>query len=216
MKTITVKLYQFDELSDKAKEKARDWYRELEAQDFGSHGEIWEPAEAAAKLLGITFRTNEVKLMGGGTRSEPDIRYSGFWSQGDGASFVGSYAYRKGCGKAVRSEFGKDEKLWRIADGLTALQKKHGYRIEADVTQGGSYVHKYTMDINITAPISDTIYTDKEAVYKPLLGLMRDFAQWIYDCLEEEYEYRQSDEQVDEGIRANEYDFREDGRRSDG
>ena len=40
---------------------------------------------------------------------------------------------------------------------------------------------------------------------------MRDFAQWIYDGLEAEYEYRQSDEVIDEAMIANEYEFTEDG-----
>lgn len=213
MRKIEVILYQFDELSEKAKEKAREWYREGEAQDFGAHGEIFEPAETAAKILGITFRQDVVKLQGGGTRTEPDIRWSGFSSQGDGASFVGSYEYAKGSSKAIRAEFGTDEKLWAIADGLTELQKKHGYKLQATIEQSGHYVHKYSMSVDLythTVGKSET-FADAE---KELLELMRDFAQWIYYGLEEEYTYRMSDEAVDESIIANEYEFTEDGKRA--
>jgi hypothetical protein len=42
---------------------------------------------------------------------------------------------------------------------------------------------------------------------------MRDFADWIYDQLRKEYEYQMSDEQVDETLIANEYEFDEDGDR---
>lgn len=228
MKEVTVKLYQFDELSDKAKQKAREWWREAAVSDEPE----MEQYETAAELLGITLSTNTVQLMGKDengkhrTRQEPDIRYSGFWSQGDGASFVGTYKYRKGCSKLVREEFGRDEKLWAIADRLTALQKKHGYALIARITQSGHYVHKYTMDVEITGPQSvidaDTSHHEPSGVYvrseplNTLTELMRDFAQWIYDGLREEYEYRMSDENVDEAIRANEYDFRENGERSDG
>jgi hypothetical protein len=210
MKIVEVKLYQFDELSDKAKEKARDWFRSVD--DFDAN---YEPAETAAKLLGIEFGVRTISLMSGKTRQEVDIRYSGFSSQGDGASFTGTYSYRKGCSKAIRAEFGKDDELYRITDELTALQKKHGYKLHTTITQSGRDVHKYTMD---TATIIDTpAQKEVEQRYaEGMLGLMRDFAQWIYDGLEEEYNYRQSDEAVDEDIRANEYDFREDGRRSDG
>lgn len=43
--------------------------------------------------------------------------------------------------------------------------------------------------------------------------LMRTFADWIYDGLRQEYDYRMSDESVDDSIRANEYEFTETGKR---
>ena len=42
--------------------------------------------------------------------------------------------------------------------------------------------------------------------------MLRSFADWIYRQLKEEYEYRMSDENVDESIRINEYEFDENGR----
>lgn len=221
MRTIKVKLYTFDELSDKAKETAREWFRECESQFFGSHGEIWEPAETAAKLLGITFADRSVSLYGGGTRIEPDIRYSGFSSQGDGASFVGSYAYHKGSSKAVRAEFGGDStstlELYRIADELTELQKKLRYRLTADITQDGRYVHEQTMSLEVTGPehLSDSkSETFASEVETELLELMRAFARWIYRGLMEEYDYQLEDAQVDGAILANEYEFTENGKRA--
>jgi hypothetical protein len=41
--------------------------------------------------------------------------------------------------------------------------------------------------------------------------LMRDFADWIYKGLEAEYDYRMSDEAVDEAMEVNEYEFTEEG-----
>ena len=207
IETTTRELFTFGELSDKAKETARDWWRECEQAEFGAHGDLMESAETAAKLLGITFAVRDVPLMSGKTRTESDIRWSGFSSQGDGASFVGSYAYVKGSSKAVRAEFPTDTTLHAIADGLTAIQRAHGYKIVVDVTQGGRYVHKYTMDCDIFTPVRDTIYTDADGLYKPLLELFHDFAQWIYDGLRAEYDYHMSDENVDDAILANEYEF---------
>ncbi len=43
---------------------------------------------------------------------------------------------------------------------------------------------------------------------------LRDFADWIYSQLEKEYEYQMSNECVDENIRANEYEFTEEGMRA--
>ena len=57
----------------------------------------------------------------------------------------------------------------------------------------------------------DDPYRDVGEAEDEVQTLLRDFADWIYARLEEEYEYRTSDEQVEESIRANEYEFDEDG-----
>lgn len=210
MREITSKVYQFDELSDRAKERARDWWRECESQDFGGFGELSEPYETAAKLLGIEFATRAVKLMGGGTRYEPRVYWSGFSSQGDGASFEGSYSYRKGCRRLVRKEFPTDKQLHQIADTLTQVQRKHGYRLTASISQSGNYVHEYTMSVSVTIDTVMQREADAETE-ETILEAMRDFARWIYKGIEAEYEYRMSEENVDESIRVNEYEFTEDG-----
>lgn len=206
MRTIEVKIYQFHELSDAAKEKARDWYREgIELHTDA----VFEPAESAAKLLGITFAQRSIPLMNGKTRSESDIRYSGFSSQGDGASFVGTYEYRKDAPQAVRAEFPEDTVLHRIADELEALQAAHdGDTISARVSQSGRYVHKYTMFADVSVGDED----GNDHTTNSLLRTMRDFAQWIYDYLFDEWEYQLSDEAVDDSITANEYEFLSTGK----
>jgi hypothetical protein len=40
-----------------------------------------------------------------------------------------------------------------------------------------------------------------------ILELMRDFAEWIYKSLEQEYDYRLSDENIEERIGDGEYQF---------
>lgn len=210
METVSVEVFTFAELSDSAKEKAREWWRELESLDFNGWGDEFEAAETAAKLLGIEFDRNEVPLHGGGKRSDPNIMYSGFSSQGDGASFTGTYHYLKGSSKAIRQEFGTDNKLWAIADGLTALQRKHGYKLAGRITQSGHYVHKHTMHLDPYRADKNGFEIDSEVdaeVGDELLELMRDFAQWIYDGLESSYDWRMSDESVDDSITANEYRF---------
>jgi hypothetical protein len=205
MRTIEVKIYQFNELSDVAKEKARDWYRE----GIELHNVVFEPAESAAKLLGITFAKRSIPLMNGKTRSESDIRYSGFSSQGDGASFVGTYEYRQDAPQAVRAEFPEDTVLHRIADELEALQAAHdGDTISARVSQSGTYVHKFTMRAEIFVGEDNA----EDELAESILGTMRDFAQWIYDYLFDEWEYQLSDEAVDESITANEYEFLSTGK----
>src|SRR4051812_1298003 len=91
-KTLTV--YTFDELDEPAKERARDWMRELEAQDFDPDY-VLEDAATVCDILGIVLKSRTVSLMGGGTRQKPTFWYSGFGSQGDGACFEGTYYYGK-------------------------------------------------------------------------------------------------------------------------
>jgi hypothetical protein len=207
MRETITKVYQFDELSNSAKEHARNWWRDSEDKDFDTTF-MYETFETAAKLLGIEFDKQPIKLMGGSTRYEPKIWWSGFSSQGDGASFEGSYSYAKNCSKAIRSEFPTDAKLHAIADGLISIQKANGYKLSAKITQSDRhYCHKYTMRV-------DAYKGDDEAevmTNKTILDLMRDFAEWMYRSLEEEYEYRMDDENVDESIRINEYEFTENG-----
>lgn len=206
--TVETKVFKFAELSDTAKETARTWWRDCENQDFGGSGFEFEPAETAAKILGIEFHQNTIKLMNGSTRQEPDIRYSGFSSQGDGASFTGYYYYTKGCSKAIRAEFPTDKTLHTIADGLTALQRKHGYKLAAKITQRGRYSHQFSMYAEVENDERNvTSETENE-----LQELLRDFAGWIYRGLEAEYNWRMSDDQVDESIEANEYEFTENGK----
>ncbi len=201
-------IYTFDELSDDAKERARDWWRELEAQDFESDY-IFEDAERVAKILGIDIEQNPVKLYGGGTSYKPTIYYSGFCSQGDGACFVGHYSYAKDSRKAIREYAPQDETLHRIADDLFDVQRKNFYRIEARAKHRGHYYHTGCMSIDVYnehAPDANA----QDAIAQSL----RDFADWIYKTLEAEYNYRMSDESVDESIKCNEYEFTEDGARA--
>jgi hypothetical protein len=50
---------------------------------------------------------------------------------------------------------------------------------------------------------------DWQEVETRLIDLMRDFARWIYKSLEQEYDYRLSDEAIDESL--GQYEFDEDG-----
>ena len=73
-KTVEVTLYQFDELNEKAKERASNNY----CEHWMNH-EWWDCTYDMMKEDGLKQGFN-IK----------DIRFSGFWSQGDGASWAGA------------------------------------------------------------------------------------------------------------------------------
>lgn len=204
-RAIEKTLFTFDELDDAAKDKARDWWRESAKQDDLLDRDDFE---TVAKILGVEFDARPVKLMGGGTRYESKIYFSGFSSQGDGACFEGTYSYAKQCSKKIRKHAPQDQRLHKIADDLTALQRKRFYRIGARMTHRGHYYHSGCMSVDVYASEGDTSRETDEDIR----DLMRAFADWIYRQLELEYEYRMSNEQVDENIRCNEYVFYENGR----
>lgn len=83
-------VFKYEELSDRAKEKAREWYtRDYPDSDWWDS--CYEVFTEVCEIIGVELETKPVRLMGGGTRREPMIFFRGFWSQGDGACFAGDY-----------------------------------------------------------------------------------------------------------------------------
>lgn len=204
MRTIEKAVFKFAELSESAKEKARIWYRHGIYNDEW-HESVFEDAAEIAEMMGIDLRQTAVKLMNGDTRYDPCIYFSGFSSQGDGACFVGTYRYKAGSAKAVKTHAPQDAVLHGIVDTLQAIQRKAFYRLTANITHRGHYNHSGCMDIDVERDGEGEI--DENGIRE----CMTDFADWIYKQLESEWDYRNSDEQTDESIEANEYEFNEDG-----
>ena len=210
-RVIEITVYTIDELSDAAKEAARAWYRES-CLDYEWYDFVYEDFETICGILGVTLGTTPVRLYGGGTRDKPRIHFSGFSSQGDGASFAGRYSYARGAAKAIRSHAPKDEQLHRIADELQAVQRRNFHQLHAYVRQSGRYCHEYTMAIEVErdSPTSQPPTDDAEDT---VTEAMRDLARWLYRQLQSEYEHQTSDEAVDEIVSANAWTFTAGGTR---
>ena len=208
---IETTVYRLAELSDEAKVEARAWYREG-GFDYDWYDAVYEDFQQIAEMLGIAFKTRTVRLMGGGSRQEPRIFFSGFWSQGDGASLEGFYSYRKNASAAIRAYAPQDTTLHGIADALQSVQRRNFYQLRAEATHRGRYHHEYCMAISVErdSPTYQDISADAEEVVSEAL---RDLARWLYRQLEREYEYLTSDDAVDESIIANDHTFTGSGRR---
>lgn len=210
MRTIETKVYQYDELSARAQEKARDWYLGA-GWEFDGAEYVVEDAVRAGALMGIDIHTHSVPLMNGKTRQEPTVYYSGFASQGDGACFEASYKYCKGSAKALKAYAPQDKDLARIAQGLQDLQKAHFYSLTAETCHLGHYYHSGCMEVEVA---DSREFDVSENAENDLRDILRDFADWIYKQLETEYWYQTSDDQVAETIRINEYEFTAAGERA--
>lgn len=152
-------------------------------------------------------------------KDEPS--FSGFSSQGDGASFTGQYRayafdlkthanhhYYELAPAEIREHAPEDEELHRIADELCMLSRVY-FPIYINIKRFGSsnYVHEQTMDCYVEpmgGDPDDWAYEVHAHVQEQSTLLMRDLAWWLYRTLEKEYDYLTSDEAVWETIQANE------------
>ena len=208
---IRTTVYRLHELSDAAKEKARAWYRDVGVDDDW-HDAVFGDFKTICYILGVTLRTRKAPLLGGGSREKPCIYFSGFWSQGDGACFEGSYAYAPQASVRIREYAPKDMELHRIACVLQAIQRRNFYGLTANIRHRGRYCHEYCMSITVNrdSATGQDMTRDAEEV---VVETLRDLARWLYRALEGEYIDRMSDTAVDKTIAANEYTFTQAGRR---
>jgi hypothetical protein len=154
-------------------------------------------------------------------KGEPS--FSGFWSQGDGASWKGRY---RACAldpktyarvptydlapAAIREYAPQDEALHGIADELCLLARIY-YPAYARVTRcSHNYAHENTMNVDHTEPYDEFDDAERfagevtDALEVALQDLFRDLARWLYKNLESEYEHLTGDEAVAETLEANE------------
>jgi hypothetical protein len=204
-------VYEFHELSDEAKDKARAWFREG-AGDHDWHEFIYDDFEEVCRILGVTLKTYPVRLMGGGTRHKPRVYFTGFSSQGDGACFEASYGYENGAARRIRDYAPRDPALHRIADLLQDAQRRNFYQLRADTTHYGRYCDAHSMGITVER---DSIHCQDitAGAADAVIEALRELADWLHRRLEREWKYIMSDACADEGIAANAYTFTESGQR---
>lgn len=200
--TFTQTVYKFEELTGEAQETALEFFRQnVDTDQYADH--VIEDAARVADILGIVFDT---------TKNEPSISWRGFWSQGDGASFTGAYAHKRGAAKAIREYAPNDKTLHAIADNLQAAQRKFFFKVLARITAGpqrNHYSHENTVIIDCEH--NDYSSIDVSSVQEPIANALRDFMRWIYSQLRDSYEYETSDDVLKANIAANEYEFNEFG-----
>jgi hypothetical protein len=169
LKTITV--YTFDELSEEAKKKAREWMRD-HALDYDWWDFIYEDAASVG------------------------IKITGF--------DLGRASYCNGTIEDTEST-------------AHAILKNHGEECETHKT-ASAYLKERDDAIEAAPRNEDGEFEDEGALDDKLGEIDGEFTKAILEdyriCLQREYEYRLSDEPIDQDILANEYLFTEEGRRS--
>jgi hypothetical protein len=162
MKEIITKVYKFDELSETAKEKVRDWFRQ------GNDGSFeWENILDDAKTIGLEVHSLD--------------------------------QHRRNEGEFIRGAVECAEKIL----------KEHGESCATYQT-----AKNYLEDRNKLALDEDGEFIDVDNADELTEEFLHDLLEDYRIMLEKDIEYQNADEQIDENIRLNEYDFEEDGRRA--
>ena len=217
-KTIEVEVFKWEELSQTAKDKAREWY--INGMTYDWWDCTYEDAKEDGYELGFCIE---------------DIGFSGFWSQGDGASWEGQVDVRQWLEAHEKDSIGLSAWCALVQEDVVS---KH-----IQVRRSGRYYHEGTMDVGYVeddtdgfeddytmqlpsifkgmtiANLFDIIATDPDCNHKTVEDITtaitesaKDYARHIYKRLEEEYDYLTSEEAVAEACDANDYHFDEDGR----
>lgn len=200
-KTITIEAYEFHELDDTAKVRAREWFRQSEAELFDPEHVLADAVRMAA-ILGITIATQK--------NGRPDISWSTYPATAAiGGTYDGAiHAAARIEAEAPSAASAANAVLGRIAQTLDQLQARYGGRLRAVLTNRDRYT-----DAEIE--IEDQPYRDlRTRDGEDLRGAIGNFGHWLARGIEEEYEYRTGDAAVDEGITANGYLFTKAGWRS--
>ena len=195
MRTISHKVYHFSELSDEAKEKAIEANR-----DINTNYDWWDNVYYDATTVAASFGLEIDRIF-----------FSGFWSRGDGARFVGTYRYKKGALAAVKAYAPLDTELHGIVERLQAAQSRRFYGLVATADTSGRYEHSGCMSVDVDIYDPDRFGAVDGQSERDIRDNLRWFADWIYTQLEAGYQYRTSDDAVTESLICGGYEFYENG-----
>jgi len=185
-----IEVYEFDELSPKAKEKAITTYRHA--------GYAWDQSDT--DML-TEFFQDELRALGLPTE---DIRWRISYSQGDGVAFYGEFDLEEYLLKhKLKSKY---PALAKIAD-----------EVKMDIQKVGPHMYDHWNTMRVISDVLGTGLTDREqAELDDLEELINEEIQKVSKKLEAagyaEIEYKEGDENIAEIFRANDYEFDVNGK----
>ena len=177
MRIAEIKIYQYDELSGEAQINAREWFSYNREINLDYEIEYW------------------IEYLDGEGFHAALIYYSGFFCQGDGASFTAEV----------------DKKHFLV--GKYAVLEGVDFEFKIG-SFNSNYCHSRTKEI------VSYIYQATEQETDLIIELEKEIEQHrqclcekIYQALEKQYEHETSDEVIAEIIKNNEYEFTEEGKK---
>ena len=198
MRTETIKLYKFEELSEKVQEKVIE-----KKYNINLHHEWWESVYEMYMQDETGFDIDK-------------IYFSGFYSQCDGAMFEGSP--NKNILNFITPNY-RNEAYQKDWSKVIKLIKNDHINIYGSFTHKGNYYNSKSYSDNLDAEMNNDWYgknySNIEDILEDILEGIReyyeDLCNKIYHSLEQEHEYYSSREAIEETISCNDYEFTEDG-----
>lgn len=200
--TITTTVYTFEELSDEAKEKALESYR-----DFNVRYIVWYET---------TLDDQKEQLEKAGI-NKPAIEFSGFWSQGDGLSFTSKDVNLETLMESSKAaekypEFYKELQLGNIDYSCHIPRINNHYSHERTAAFSLESVYPTVDDEQDYDDLQDLIDRDLQDLIDYLDDWRIDKCHEFYRALEKEFNYLTSDDAIIESFEANEMVFTADGK----
>lgn len=210
--------YSFEELSPEAQKHALEEQRDINVDYQGWEDGVTEGFKEDMEEIGI---------------SDIDISYTGFWSQGDGASFTSDTIDTRKLFNAagikstdalnmeVENRDDKDKEFYDLLDTLEDIGHLDRVRITPEelkvtIERGSSnYYHENTVSAKIEIWDEPEGWEEPgrfiEDLEKEITNFIRGKCKELYGSLEKEYDYLTSDEAVKETLIDNDYEFDEEG-----
>jgi hypothetical protein len=195
MRKIEIEAYTFSELAEKVQKKIIERERESYPINPAWYNFIIEDQTKILEILGF---------------SDIKISFSGFSSQGDGASFTGKYSYWAEWKKEL-TDYAPD--TIKEGEKLEEIQKKAAYSLSATITRNGiRYVHEnsVSMDVELDGKEEDEIFNEIEIEFREWA---QNYMRGIYEALEEEYESLTSYEYIKEDLENSDLEYTEEGKK---
>ena len=214
--------FSYQELSTRAQEKAREWF--AASLDYEWWDGVYDIAKEEGKERGFDIE---------------DIRFSGFWSQGDGASWTGRVDIKQFLEHHLKEDHPEHHRYFV----LQAIINEGNDWVERHVSmdrRGYHYVHDemmrladigYSAIYNLDVDDEERLQADgplqRANIYQLAQGIgiedllvkleewiideAKAYARQIYDDLESEHEHLTSEESLIESASINGWLFNEDG-----
>ncbi len=201
--------YEFLELEEEAKNKVRSWHSET------LHYEWWDSTYdwfvEKMEIVGI-----DVDLTNSSGKEDPQIFFSGFYTQGSGASFAASIDILK-----FMRAHNLIKLYWKLYRNLqldncwlspAVSVSPYNYYSHSGGMQIGDHSFVYdNWDQNDDDDHIELLEIQAEKLTEDILQICTEYADDLYNDLEKEYEYLISDKSIEEMCDANECYFTEHG-----
>ena len=202
MKTKTIEIYQFDELSEQAKENAREWWRSGE-RDFAWSDEWMDSAKKGLEAFGAELKNWSIDCL--------NINASSWTVKNHNDSNADELT-----GVRLRT--------WLINNYWSNFFERKPYGKYAKNEKTGKWAYprrSKVLFVETSCPFTgycgDENFMDvfREFVKKPnnrnFQDLLEEATEATFRAMEQDCEFQQTDEYIDDILTINDYEFEEDG-----